>query len=40
MGAAATLARRAAGLTRREQWIALADVADVATAMEQLRAHV
>jgi hypothetical protein len=40
MGAAATLARRAAGLTRREQWIALADVADVDTAMEQLRAHV
>ncbi len=36
-GAAATLARRAAGLTRREQWIALAEIADVAEAMERLR---
>lgn len=36
-GAAATLARRAAGLTRREQWIALADPDDVAGAMEKLR---
>lgn len=36
-GAAATLARRAAGLTRREQWIALADPTDVADAMEHLR---
>ena len=40
MGAAATLARRAAGSTRREQWIPLASVDDVAAAMEQLRAHV
>lgn len=36
-GAAATIARRAAVLTRREQWIALAEVGDVAEAMEQLR---
>ncbi len=35
-GAAATLARRAAGLTGDERWIELVEVDDVAVALERL----
>ncbi len=36
-GAAATVARRAAGLTSRERWIELADASDVAVALQQMQ---
>ena len=35
-GAAATLARRAAGLTSSERWIELAEIDEVAEALEQM----
>ncbi len=35
-GAAATLARRAAGLTDSERWIELVDVDDVSTTLEKM----
>ena len=35
-GAAATLARRAAGLTTSERWIELAEISDVADALEKM----
>ncbi len=35
-GAAATLARRAAGLTTTERWIELADIDDVDTALKAM----
>jgi uncharacterized protein with GYD domain len=35
-GAAATLARRAAGLTGNERWIELAEVSDVADAVQHM----
>ena len=35
-GAAATLARRAAGLTSSERWIELAEINDVADALEEM----
>ncbi len=36
VGAAATLARRAAGLVEKERWIQLVDVADVAAALDTM----
>lgn len=36
VGAAATMARRAAGLTERERWIELIDIDDVANAIDAM----
>lgn len=36
VGAAATLARRAAGLTEKERWIQLVDIDDVAEVLDSM----
>ncbi len=36
-GAAATVARRAAGLTSHERWIELAEIDDVSTALHEMQ---